>query len=46
MHSLDICVSYYTYVAIFTAHNGSREALIFLELSHRLHHNYLIAAEK
>ena len=29
MYSLDVCVSYFTYLAIFTAHNGSREALNF-----------------
>ena len=46
MYSLGICVSYSTYLVIFMAHNGSREALNFLELHyrlpHRLHHNYLI----
>ena len=50
IYLLDVCVSYFTYLAIFTAHNGSREALAFLELPHRLyhrfHHNYLITAEK
>ena len=30
VYSLDIYVSYSTYLAIFTAHNGSREALNFL----------------
>ena len=50
MYSLDIQASYSTYLAIFTAHNGSREALNFPELprrlDHRFHHNYLITAEK
>ena len=32
----------------FMAHNGSREleALNFLELPHRLHHNYVITTEE
>ena len=43
MYLLDICMSYST-LLIFAAHNGSRETL--KELSHKLHHNYLITTEK
>ena len=30
MYSLDLCVSYFAYLAIFMTHEGSREALNFL----------------
>ena len=50
MYSLDMRVSYSIFRANFTAHNGSREALNFRELPHRLHHRfhhrYLVTAEK
>ena len=43
MYLLDLCVSYSIFLAIFSAHNGSREGL---NLYSWITHNYLISTKK
>ena len=43
---LYVHISWSTYLAVFMAHEGSRVALKFPELRHRLQHNYIIITYK